>query len=295
MDNRTAYAYIAAAVSAIIFGLDFVVLKYLMPQYITPKALVGLRTVVAAIVFFVISLFVKIRKVDKIDLIIIALTAILGLAIRFIIYFTGLSKTSAIDGSIIMVGVPVIVLILSVIFLHEKLTVGKVTGVLFGLVGSVILVSYGHKFSGSSASAEGNVMVFASALMLAGYNIIVKKYIGKYGSFTLTFYIFIFASLMIIPLTAKEIFETNWQALNLKHWLLICYVVIIVTVIGYFLNTFSLQNLKVTTVTSFSYLQPVVAVTFSYIFLHDKLNIMQLICAILIIFGGFLVVKSGKK
>lgn len=228
-------------------------------------------------------------------MIIIALTAILGLAIRFIIYFTGLSKTSAIDGSIIMVGVPVIVLILSVIFLHEKLTVGKVTGVLFGLVGSVILVSYGHKFSGSSASAEGNVMVFASALMLAGYNIIVKKYIGKYGSFTLTFYIFIFASLMIIPLTAKEIFETNWQALNLKHWLLICYVVIIVTVIGYFLNTFSLQNLKVTTVTSFSYLQPVVAVTFSYIFLHDKLNIMQLICAILIIFGGFLVVKSGKK
>lgn len=51
MENRTAYAYIAAAVSAIIFGLDFVVLKYLMPQYITPKALVGLRTVVAAIVF----------------------------------------------------------------------------------------------------------------------------------------------------------------------------------------------------------------------------------------------------
>ena len=94
-------AHIALVVANVFFGINFPVAKSLMPKYFQPIEVIILRAGISAILFFIVQrLFVK-EKIEKKDILTLALCGLFGVSINQLLFFEGLNLSSTIDASII--------------------------------------------------------------------------------------------------------------------------------------------------------------------------------------------------
>ena len=178
MSKRT-LAVIGATFVAMIYGSTFTVAKDVMPTYVQPFGFILIRSIGATLLFWFLTFFEPKEKVDKKDFPRIMAAAFFGVAFNQLTFFKGLSYTSPISASVIMVTAPIIVLILSAILIKERIEFKKVIGIMIGLTGTSILILYGKSIGSSSNANWGNFLVFANAFSYAIYLIIVKKLISK--------------------------------------------------------------------------------------------------------------------
>ena len=116
--------------AALIYGLSFTIAKDVMPRYVAPYAFILIRVSGASILFWLVSLRIPKEKITSKDFVRIAFSALFGVAINMLAFFKGLSMTTPINGSVIMTTSPIMVLVFSFIFLHEKITLKKIAGIL---------------------------------------------------------------------------------------------------------------------------------------------------------------------
>jgi drug/metabolite transporter (DMT)-like permease len=119
-----------------------------MPEFIGPLALVFLRVCGAALLFWILSLFVKTQKIEKKDLIKMLWLAAFGIVINQCFFIYGLSLTHPINSAIIMISNPIIVFIFAVIVLKEKVTILKFSGLTIAMIGAAVLLLYRGNLSG---------------------------------------------------------------------------------------------------------------------------------------------------
>ena len=288
-------AYIAAFLVALIYGLNYTIAKEVMPTYIKPFGLILLRVGGATILFWGLSFFLKKQKVEKFDFFRIFLAAIFGVCINMLAFFKGLSMTSPINASVIMVNTPIIVLVLSTIILKERITLIKVAGILIGLSGAILLIAYGKSSIPGDNPLYGNILVFINALCYGLYLIIVKKLTQKYDVITLVKWLYLFGLVLVIPFGFSEVQEIQWQYIPSNIYFNIAFVLVFTTFFAYLLNIVALKKLKPTTLSAFIYLQPLIASGYALLMNKDSLNTIKVVAAILIFSGVYLVTKSNAK
>ena len=294
MQDKTK-AYIAAFLVALIYGLNYTIAKEVMPMYIKPFGLILLRVLGAAILFWGLSFFMAKQKVERSDFLRIFIAAIFGVCINMLAFFKGLSMTSPINASVIMVNTPIIVLILSTIILKERITLIKVLGILIGLFGAILLIVYGKSITPGDNPLYGNILVFVNSTCYGLYLIIVKKLTQKYDVITLVKWLYLFGLILVIPFGFSELQEIQWQHIPTNIYFNIAFVLVFTTFFAYLLNIVALKKLKPTTLSAFIYLQPLIASVYALFTNKDSLNAIKVIAAILIFFGVYLVTKSNTK
>lgn len=285
-------ALIAATLVSIIYGVTFTIAKDVMPLYILPYGFIVLRVGGSVILFWFIWLFLPKEKIDRKDFPRIIAAAFFGVAFNMLTFFKGLSLTSPISASVLMVSTPIIVLILSAIIMKERMLKRKVFGIVLGLVGTAFLILYGKSIGNASNANLGNLLVFANAVSYGFYLIVVKKLMDKYSAFTFVKWIYIFGFIMVLPFGYTELQAVEFSAIPVDIAWKIIFVVIFSTFLTYLLNLLSMKELKPTTVAVFIYLQPVFATIFAIGLGKDELNLIKIGAAILIFSGVFLVTQK---
>src|SRR5436190_18191226 len=107
--KETSKAHIALFVAQVIYSISFVIAKVLTTSYVPPFALVLIRILVAAPLFWMTGfLFVK-EKASKKDLPKLFWLAVFGVAINQTFFIKGLSLTSPISAAIMMITSPILV------------------------------------------------------------------------------------------------------------------------------------------------------------------------------------------
>lgn len=266
-----------------------------MPGYISPIALVFLRIIGAAILFWVFSLFVKTQKVEKQDMKRMALLALFGVLINQIFFIYGLSKTTPINSSIIMISNPIMVFIFTLFLLKERITVLKVTGLTCAVVGALMILSLRGNFEVGSDTIVGDLMTLINSASWAIFIVMVKPIMQKYNTATAMRWMFLFGSFYIIPIGFVETIHTDWSAFTGHATFALFFVVVMTTFVAYFLNVYGLQELSANTVSAYIYLQPFLASLFAILMGGDKLTPTKILSGILIILGLFLVNKKNNK
>ena len=291
MNNRT-LALIAAWIVAIIYGVTFTIAKDVMPQYIAPYGFILIRVAGATVLFWLISLFIKTEKIDKSDYLRIVAAAFFGVTFNMLTFFKGLSYTSPIMGSVLMVTTPMIVLILSAILIKERMESRKILGIVLGLAGTLFLILFGKSIVNAPNASLGNFLVFLNAVSYAFYLILVKKLMDKYNAFSFVKWIYLFGLIMVLPFGFQEFQSIIWTEIPTSIVLKIAFVVVFSTFLTYLLNLLSMKVLKPTTVAVFIYLQPVFATIFAIGLQKDELNWIKIVAAILIFSGVYLVTQK---
>jgi drug/metabolite transporter (DMT)-like permease len=295
MSIRT-IALIALSITALIYGVTFTIAKEVMPLYIKPYGFILLRVSGATAIFWFLGLFVKAKKIEKSDYKNIFFAAFFGVGLNMLTFFKGLSLTTPISASVMMVTSPILVLIFSSILLKEKLITKKIIGVVIGLIGAVILIVYGNNSDGSASNRVlGNVLVFINAASYGLYLVIVKKLVVKYNPIVFVKWLYLFGLLFVTPFGLEELVEVQWHVMPTSIYLKAAFVVLFTTCVTYVFNLFALTKLKPTTVSVFIYLQPVIASIYALIVGSDSLNIIKISATLLIFFGVYLVTKQADK
>ena len=287
--NSKKLAFLLAFTATVIYGLSFTIAKEVMPLYVKPFGFVLLRIIGGTILFWFVGFFIKNEKIILGDYLRIFLASIFGIALNMLTFFKGLSMTTPISASVIMVTTPIIVLSFSAFFLKEKATKRKLSGIFIGMFGAILLIAYGNEIGISSNTILGNILVFINATSYALYLILIKNLTQKYHPLTLAKWLYLFGLLIVIPFGIKEFNQINWGSIPFTGLLRISYVVVFTTFLAYMFNLFAIKKLKPTTLSIFIYLQPVLATTYALIVGSDVLNEVKIIATILIFIGVYLV------
>ena len=295
MDKRI-IALIAVSIATIIYGVNYTIAKEVMPLYIKPYAFIFLRVAGATIIFWIAGLFIKQEKIAKSDYKKILLAAFFGTALNMLAFFKGLSLTTPISASVIMVTSPIMVLIFSSIIIKKPIEKQRILGIFIGLIGAILLITYGSSNNENATNSNlGNFLIFVNAASYGLYLVLAKNLIAKYHPIVFVKWLYLFGLIFVIPFSYSELTSVTWQDIPTRIYWNIGYVIIFTTCITYLFNLYGLTKLKPTTVSVFIYLQPVIATIYALIVGSDSLNLVKISATIIIFLGVFLVTKQVKR
>jgi drug/metabolite transporter (DMT)-like permease len=293
--NARGIAFLAAATASAIYGINHTIAKGLMPDVIGAYGFILLRVSGAAVCFWLISLFYKSEKVAKKDWLRIIGCAFFGMALNMTMFFKGLSLSTPINSSVVITIAPVLLLILSAIFLKERITWLKGVGIAIGLTGALVLILFGAKTEPNAPNIPlGNMLFIINATSYSVYLILVKPLVAKYSSITLMKFFFLFAVIMNIPIGWHEFSQVDWMHLSFDSTWKLVFVVIGTTVLTYLFNIYALKQLSPSVIGVFMYLQPLIAALFAVLMGTDSLTTIKITAAALIFLGVFLTTRKKK-
>ena len=304
--NKKWLPYIAVLFVQLIYGSNYVVAKGIMPNVIGPTGLVFCRILGATALFWLCFSF-NYERVERKDLIRLAICAFFGIFLNQVLFLNGLNLTSPINASLIMITLPISVFLLSIFFFKEKATKRKIIGLLLGTIGFAYMVVVSNKASRVS-SWQGDAMIAVNAFSYGLYLVLIKTLMHKYKPLTVLSWVFLFGAILIIPFGWNQFSSVEWSMLPNHQLFSISYVVIVVTFIVYFLSIFALSKVSPTVIGTFTYTQPLAAAFFSWLYFvtltsigmesedyTNEINASKIVSAILIFIGVYLVSFQPKK
>jgi drug/metabolite transporter (DMT)-like permease len=294
--NQRTLALIAVSIATLIYGVNYTIAKEVMPVYVKPFGFILIRVIGATTIFWILSLFIKSQKIEKSDYKKILLASFFGIGLNMLCFFKGLSLTTPISASVMMVTSPIMVLIFSSILIKNSISKQRIIGIIIGLVGALLLITYGNSQDTEATNSNwGNFLVFVNATSYALYLVISKNLIEKYHPIILIKWTYLLGLIFTIPFGYKELREVVWQEMPTNIYWSIGFVVVFTSCVTYLFNLYGLSKLKPTTVSVFIYLQPVIATIYALIVGSDSLNLVKIGATLLIFSGVYLVTKQVEN
>ncbi len=294
MSKRT-LAILAAIGATTIYGINHTVAKGVMPTYVKPFGFILIRVIGATALFWIFSVFTPKEKIDRKDWLRLIVCSILGMVINMLAFFKGLQLSTPINSSVLVTITPIIVVVLSALFLSERITLNKGAGILLGFIGALTLILFGAEIRADAPNIPlGNFLFVINATSYGAYLIVAKTLLEKYHPFTLMRWLFTIALIINFPIAFSEFAEVQWNSLPLWVYGSIAFVVIGTTFFTYLFNVYALSQLKASTVGAFVYLQPLFGIVFALFSGKDQLTLVKILAACLVMFGVYLASKKPK-
>ena len=259
-------AHLALFIVNALYGAGHILAKGVMPAFLTPTTFIFFRILGATILFWIIKAFLPKERIQRKDIGLFMLCALFGVTINQLFFFHGLSLSSSINSGIIMTTNPILVTIIAYFLLKEKITITKVTGILLGATGAILLSLAGN--TGKGDSSLGDLFLFINAASYAVYLVIAKPLMQRYSPFTVITYVFTFGLfyMFIYPPTYMETLAIDYSAITPTILAKIAYIVIGVTFFTYLLTMYGLKYVGPSIASAYIYTQPVLVMGFAYLF-----------------------------
>ena len=256
-----------------------------------------LRVLGASILFWMVSPFFPKERVSKKDFKRLFIAALFGMCINMLMFFKGLELSTPINSGVIVTLTPIIILILSALFLKERLTTLKVIGIVLGFIGALALIFNNTPTQTPNAPniPLGNIMLLINATCFGAYLVIIKPLTQKYHTVTLMKWIFPIGIVLTFPVTINEFLAVDWSNLPFDALWRMGYVVLGTTFFAYFLNVFALKTLNATTIGAFTYLQPLLAILYALFTGNDQLDWIKVLACFMVFLGVYLVSKKRQQ
>lgn len=296
-DNKTPLlAHLSMFAACAIWGLMAPLGKEAMTHGFDGLSMVMLRVSGGAALFWLTSLFTPHEHVPWRDVLTFAGAAVFGIVCNQCGYTFGLSLTSPINASIVTTSMPIFAMLLAALILHEPITSKKVLGVLMGCSGALMLIltSAAHA-SDKVGDIRGDLCCLGAQFSYALYLSLFNRFIRKYSVFTVNKWMFLWATVFLLPLLGPHTVSTLSHSLPAKTIAEAAYVVVFGTFVGYILIVKAQKVLRPTVVSVYNYVQPLVAVTVSLLMGVGVMKWTHALAVVLVFTGVGLVTKSKSR
>jgi len=275
----------------VFFGTATVLGKFALLAF-PPNALVGFRVGGAALAFYILQRFRGTMALDRrADYFKFALFAVIGVALNQLFFFKGLSLTTAVNTSLIAVTIPIFTILLSALSGNDSLSWRKLAGIVLAAAGVVYLIDPARAGFGSETT-QGDILIVLNSLCYAIYMAISKRLISHYGALKSIAWLFLFASLINVPVGIFSLRAVNLAKVSVNSWLFVAGLVIFPTIMAYFWNAWALSRVEPSIVAVYIYLQPLIGFLSAVFFLGEHFSLRLLFSAMLVFAGVFLVTKK---
>lgn len=296
MKNRMRISgHIACFTAYAIFGVNIILCKDLTSGHlISPIAIFTLRSLGAGLMFWILSFFLPYEKVERKDYLKILAAAFLGYFITQLTFLVAIPDVTPMHCSIISSMSPIYTMFIAAVVLKEPLSWKKAGGVALSLIGILFLIF--NNASGTSGVSEsrlsGIFLMFLNSLSFSLYLGIFKPLISKYSVVTFMKWIFLFSSLMSLPLSFREVFSFGWTQIPATQMWELGFLIVFATFVSYFLIPFGQKRIRPTLVSMYGYIQPIIATVISIVLCMDILTWQKILAASMVFAGVFIVSRS---
>lgn len=272
-------AYVKYVVALLLFGSNGIVASYIL---LNSYEIVYLRTLIGSI-FLIIVFFLSKQKLqfwrNKLHLLYLVISGV-AMGASWIFLFEAFAQIGVSIATLIYYCGPVIVMMLSPFIFREKMTSAKVIGFLAVIFG--MLCVNGQAFVQGKIS-WGLIFGMLSAITYAIMVIFNKKASSITGLENAMCQLVISFITVAIFIGLKQGFSVNISDGNLIPILVLG---VVSTGIGCYFYFSSIGSLPVQTVSILGYLEPLSALIFSAAILGEKLSLVQVAGAVLILGGA---------
>lgn len=294
MDKRT-LAIFAALGATLIYALNHTIAKDVMPTYVQGFGFIGIRLIGATILFWLLGLLIPKQPIDKADRIAFLRAAILGMAINMLAFFKGLEYSTPINSTVIITTTPIMVFLFSVLLLKENIRPKRAIGVLMGFLGALSLILFSQQATANTSNISlGNFLFVINASAYGLYMIYVKPLSEKYSTIHLLKRLFLIGLVITMPFTLPELMAVDFQQLPLSIWWRIGFVVLGTTFMTYLLMVYAIRHLRATSLSVFTYLQPIIGIVYAVLVGADFMTPIKWIAMSLVLVGVYLVTKQEQ-
>lgn len=292
--KATTTAHLALLGTNIFFAINLTSIKYLVNEgFAKPFAINIIRVGVTAALLWIFFIFKRQKRlVKKTDVGRFFLCALSGVAINQLMFVKGLSLTYSIHASLLMLTTPILIIMISALFLKERLTVTKIIGLCVGITGAVLLITAKENTGNASEVFLGDLLIILNAIAYTFYFVLVKPLMKTYDPIMITRVIFTMGFFMMLPFCWTEFLEIRWHDYTWSAALNLGLVAIAGTFLAYLFNVYGIKILGAGIAGTYIYSQPFFATAIAMIFLNESLTIVKIIAAVFIFFGVYL---SNKK
>ena len=260
---------------------------------VSPMVMTDFRILGAAILFWIASFFTKREPVRWKDLGLFFLASQIAIVFNQGSFIFGVSMTSPIDASIITTSLPILTLIIAAFYLKEPVTGKKITGIVFGATGAILLVMSGQQLAnGNASNIWGDLLCLTAQLCFSIYLVFFRGLINRYSPITIMKWMFTGSTLSVLPFTYDKILAIDWAAVEWRTLAGIAFVVVGGTFISYLLVSIGQKRLRPTVVSMYNYIQPIAAAIVAILWGMDSFTLLKTIAVILIFSGVYLVTQS---
>jgi drug/metabolite transporter (DMT)-like permease len=262
------------AALSLIWGLAFVAVREADFQ-LSPLSIQLARWLVASAGFAVVLPFLKPKARfegrDAPRLLAVSLLSVVvyGTALNY----SETTLSAGLAGLIVSLG-PVFMAVFSVLILKERVGPRLVYALLLAVFGSVLLSVSDLRVAGSPVA--GTIEAVLAALVYAGYAVLAKPLIEKYGALPVMTWSALSGTVFLLPLLSPG-FVSQMSTLSLDGWASILFLGLISNVIGYTLFYTLVGRGTLSSLSVQLYLVPVVSVVGGILILGEQLTLFTVL------------------
>lgn len=196
-------------------------------------------------------------------------------------YFKTISMTSLSVAAVLLYTAPAIVMLLSALLFHEKITVRKIIALCMTFTGCIFVTGLVGMTDGLSLT--GILVGLGAGLGYALYSIFGRFALERgYHSLTISFYTFLFAMLGTVPLcNLKQVASVSLT--DLKMVLFFFVFGLFSTVIPYIVYTLGLKEMENSKASIIASIEPVTATLLGVLVYHEMITVNEVIGVALVI------------
>ena len=266
-------------VSMIVFGTIGLFVKFIPLS----SGEIALYRAILAIILLGLVIIITKQKINfktlKKDLPLLIISGI-AMGINWILLFEAYNYTTVSVATLSYYFAPVLVMIISPLLFKEKLSLKQIICFVMSTIGLILLTGIGDVTTGQD-HLKGILLGVLAAVFYATV-IILNKFIKGVSGINRTFLQFIGSIFVLLPYV---IFTNGFNIIDITTIGLINLLIVglIHTGVCYCLYFSSLKELKGQDVAILSYIDPLVAVIVSLIFLKESMSLLQIIGGLLIL------------
>ncbi|MCG9899245.1 MAG: DMT family transporter [Hydrotalea sp.] len=286
-------AHLAALGANLCFGINFAAVKMVTPSLIGSFGLNVARVLAASGLFWLLYFMKPGRPgIEKKDIGLFILCAVSGIGLNQLLFIKGLSLTTTIHSSLLILITPILITFLAAWWMKEPLSWQKIIGLLLGIGGASLLILS----KGAEAEAEqillGDIFIILNAIVYSVYLIMVKPLMTRYSAIHVVRWTFTIGMFMILPVGWNQFQGALWDSFTPLQWAAFIFVLVGGTFFAYLLNVYAIGKIGASVTGSYIYTQPVFAAIIAILWLGESFTWVKLLAACLIFLGVFGVTRT---
>ncbi|MEH7114779.1 DMT family transporter [Neobacillus niacini] len=288
--NRLKFtASMYAMMSISFWGVSFVSTKAVL-GILDPYSLLVIRFGIGALFLFLLllmqrySLLVSIKYIPH-----LMILGILGVFVHQLLQATALLTIDASSAGWLISFSPIFTVILSILFLHEKMSIMKSIGMVLAITGVILVTTTRSGQSFQLSMNIGFLLMILSTLNWAVYSVLLKSLKIPYPPIVVTFYMCLLGLILTTPLIIRN---RGWETLSLLNhleWAHLLFLGVFVSGIAYWYWAKALEILEASKVSMFLYLEPIATLIAAVLLLNEKVFLISVVGGIIIIIGVIIV------
>ena len=209
--------------------------------------------------------------------------------------YVALTRTIAVNGGIVQTSLPIFIVLLSWIFLRDRLIARQALGAVVAIAGVFAIVLRGDPTALLNLRLNtGDLILVFCNLSLAGYAIAVKRLPGGLHPMSLLTVICAFGAIYHVPFLIAELADGEFVRPTLVSAMGLLFVAIFPSVVAIMCWNHAMAEIGANRAGFYMYLVPVFSAVLAYLFLSETIEPYHLLGGALIIAGVTLSTRQQR-